>query len=96
MRPVGSPDEPRQKVNVKGRFVSGGPHLACQLALQGCGVGLLDENLANVYVSSGQLVRVLPDWHPKEVQVQALTTSRLIPARVRRFTEHLSHALSGN
>lgn len=47
-----------------------GPHLACQLALQGSGVGLFDENLANVYVSSGQLVRVLPDWHPTEVQVQ--------------------------
>nr|WP_295782759.1 LysR family transcriptional regulator [Rhodoferax sp.] len=95
MRRVSSPNEPRQSVNVKGRFVSGGPHLACQLALQGCGVGQLDENLANVYVNSGQLVRVLPEWIPTEVQVQALTTSRLMPARVRRFAEHLSRALSG-
>jgi DNA-binding transcriptional LysR family regulator len=95
MRPAGSPEEPRQKVNVKGRFVSGGPHLACQLALQGCGVSLFDEILAHVYVSSGHLVRVLPDWIPTEVQVQALTTSRLLPARVRRFTEHLSRTLSG-
>lgn len=93
MRPVRSPDGPRQKVNVKGRFVSGGPHLACQLALQGCGVSLLDENLANIYVKSGQLVRVLPDWMPAEVQVQALTTSRLMPARVRRFVDALSMAL---
>lgn len=95
MRPLSSPDGPGQKVHVKGRLVSGGPHLACQLALQGCGVGLLDENLANVYVHSGQLVRVLPDWMPAAVQVQALTTSRLMPARVRRFTEHLTRALSG-
>jgi DNA-binding transcriptional LysR family regulator len=94
MRPPSSPDAPKQKVNVKGRFVSGGPHLACQLALQGCGVVQLDENLANVYVNSGQLVRVLPDWTPTEVQVQALTTSRLMPARVRRFIEHLSYALA--
>ena len=95
MRRANSPDEPEQKVKVKGRFVSGGPHLACQLALQGCGVGNFDENLANAYVNSGQLVRVLPEWIPTEVQVQALTTSRLLPARVRRFTEHLRRALSG-
>ena len=61
--------------------------------MQGCGVGLFDENLANVYVSSGQLVRVLPDWIPTAVQVQALTTSRLLPARVRRFVEALTTAL---
>jgi DNA-binding transcriptional LysR family regulator len=95
MRPANSPEAPRQKVNVNGRFVSGGPHLACQLALQGCGVSLLDENLANFYVNSSQLVRVLPQWVPTEVQVHALTTSRLMPARVRRFTEHLTAALSG-
>lgn len=95
MWPVSSPDGPRQNVSVKGRFVSGGPHLACQLALQGCGVGLLDENLANLYVNTGELIRVLPEWVPTEVQVQALTTSRLMPARVRRFTEQLSRALSG-
>jgi DNA-binding transcriptional LysR family regulator len=95
MRPSDRPEEPKQKINVTGRFITGGPHLACQLALQGAGVGLLDQNLAQVYVGSGQLVRVLPDWSPTEVQVHALTTSRLIPARVRRFTEHLSRALSG-
>jgi len=95
MRPASSPDGPRQKVSVNGRFVSGGPHLACQLALQGCGVGLFDENLANIYVNTGKLMRVLPEWVPTEVQVQALTTSRLMPARVRRFTEHLTRALSG-
>jgi DNA-binding transcriptional LysR family regulator len=93
MRPTSSADKVRQKVGVTGRFVSGGPHLACQLAIQDCGVGLLDENLANVYVRSGQLVRVLPEWQPTEVQVQALTTSRLIPARVRRFIENLAIAL---
>ncbi len=95
MRAASAPQDPRTKVSVKGRFVSGGPHLARQLALQGCGVALLDENLANVHVNSGQLVRVLPDWIPTEVQLHALTTSRLMPARVRRFTEHVTSALSG-
>lgn len=94
MRHASSPDAPKQKVSVQGRFVSGGPHLACQLALQGCGVGLLDHHLADIYAQSGQLVRVLPDWLPTEVQVQALTTSRLIPARVRRFTELLARTLA--
>ncbi|MBU3738174.1 MAG: LysR family transcriptional regulator [Rhodoferax sp.] len=95
MRPVDAPEGPKLKVNINGRFVSGGPHLACQLALQGCGVALLDERLANVYRNNGELVRLLPEWIPSEVKVQALTTSRLIPARVRRFIELLEHALSG-
>jgi hypothetical protein len=38
-------------------------------------------------------VRVLPEWIPTEVQVQSLTTSRLIPARVRRFVEALTTEL---
>jgi hypothetical protein len=37
---------------------------------------------------------VLPDWDLSDVQVQALTTSRLIPARVRRFTDILSLSLA--
>jgi hypothetical protein len=36
---------------------------------------------------------VLPEWIPTEVQVQALTTSRLMPARVRRFVEALTKVL---
>ena len=94
MRRVDAPDGAREKVSVSGRFVSGGPHLACQLAMQGCGVGLLDQNLANVYVRSGQLQPVLPQWQPTEVQVQALTTSRMVPARVRRFLDLLTQALA--
>jgi DNA-binding transcriptional LysR family regulator len=88
-------DASRQKVSVSGRMVSGGPHLACQLAMQGCGVGLLDQNLADVYVRPGQLQAVLPQWQPMAVQVHALTTSRLLPARVRRFMERLTDALAG-
>jgi DNA-binding transcriptional LysR family regulator len=96
MSPVNSSIEAKQKIKVQGRLVSGGPNLACQLAIQDCGVGLLDQNIASAYVQSGQLLRMLPDWQMSEVQVQALTTSRLIPARVRRFTEHLSRVLSTN
>jgi DNA-binding transcriptional LysR family regulator len=96
MRLASSPDAPGMTVGVTGRFVSGGPHLACQLAVQGWGVGLLDQNLAQAHVRSGQLVRVLQAWQPADVPVHALTTSRLIPARVRRFVEHLAQALSTN
>jgi DNA-binding transcriptional LysR family regulator len=96
MRQANAPETLRQKIVVNGRLVAGGPHLACQLALQGCGVSLLDENLANIYVNSAQLMRVLPDWDLSDVQVQALTTSRLIPARVRRFTDILSHSLANS
>lgn len=96
MRPASSFEGEGITVGVTGRFVAGGPYLACQLAIQGCGVGLLDQSLAQAHVQSGQLVRVLQAWQPADVPVHALTTSRLIPARVRRFVEHLAQALSTN
>jgi DNA-binding transcriptional LysR family regulator len=37
----------------------------------GAGVGLLPPNLANVYLQSGQLLRVLPAWQPADVQAPA-------------------------
>lgn len=94
MAAVDMPQGSASKIAVSGRFVAGGPQLACQLALHGCGVALLGETLAQPYVSRGQLVRLLPQWQPKAVQVTALTTSRLLPARVRRFVEHVSQTLS--
>ncbi len=96
LRKPSTSGETRQQIAVQGRLIAGGPHLACQLTMLGAGVGLLPQNLANVYVQSGQLLRVLPAWQPADVQVQALTTSRLLPARVRRFIEHLTQSLTGS
>lgn len=93
MRRRDEPGAASTRVTVQGRLVAGGPHLACQLTLAGCGVGLLDEHLAAVYVQSGQLVPVLAAWQPSPVPVHALTTSRLLPARVRRFVDHLTEVL---
>ncbi|MBQ0934297.1 LysR family transcriptional regulator [Ideonella paludis] len=87
---------PRERITVQGRLVAGGPHLACQLALAGCGVGLLDEHLAAVYVGTGQLQPVLKGWQPSPVPVHALTTTRLLPARVRRFVEQLADVLTAS
>lgn len=40
------------------------PDLAIQAALDGLGIAYTLESLANVFLRSGQLVRVLEDWSP--------------------------------
>lgn len=85
----------RQTVAVRGSFTTGGPSVACQLALAHAGLALLDEKLAKPHVQAGTLQRVLPDWQPTEVPVHALSTSRLVPARVRRFVHHLKLGVWG-
>ena len=90
---TGSSGEETQEVAVSGRLVAGGPILGCELAIRGWGIVLLHEHVAESHLRTGRLVRVLPEWQPSGIPVQAVTTSRLMPARVRRFVEHLKPAL---
>lgn len=77
------------KVTVTGRILAGGPQMAAQLTAQGLGVGLLDRRIAQSLVRSGELVELLRDWQPAAVPVHAVTLSRLMPARVRKFIDLL-------
>ena len=47
-----------------GRVIVDSPDLAIQAALDGLGIAYTLESLANVFLRSGQLVRVLEDWSP--------------------------------
>ncbi len=78
-----------QTVAVTGQFVANNPGLLYQLALNGHGIVQSTENLVTADLAAGRLVRVLPDWRPPVVEVYALTTTRLLPAKVRVFIDYL-------
>ena len=80
-------------VEVKGRFVATGMRFLVELAAAGAGIALLDDTIAQEAATSGLLRRVLPCWQPAPVPVHALTPSKLLPARTRRFLECLREHL---
>jgi len=52
------------RVAVDGRIMVNDPHLAARAAVDGLGIALTLETLAEPFLQSGQLVRVLDDWSP--------------------------------
>jgi DNA-binding transcriptional LysR family regulator len=78
-----------QTIAVTGQFIANNLGMLRQLALNDRGIMITAENMAQVDVSEGKLIRVLPDWSPPTIQVYALTTTRLLPTKVRVFIDFL-------
>ena len=82
------------------RFIVDSPHRYCvddagmaeRLALLGTGIAALGANLDN-RLRAGELTRVLPDWSLPPVEVHAVTDTRLLPAKTRRFIDFLADHL---
>jgi DNA-binding transcriptional LysR family regulator len=51
-------------ISVDGRVIVNDPDLAMRAAVDGLGIAYTVETLADPFVRSGQLVRVLEDWSP--------------------------------
>jgi DNA-binding transcriptional LysR family regulator len=82
-------DGQSQSVEVDGQFIANNIGLLTQLARNGKGIVATVENWTRDDVAQNKLVRVLPDWAPPQVQVFALTTTRLLPAKVRVLIDYL-------
>lgn len=68
---------------------------ACRLGTAGGGICALPDVIAAAAVRSGDLVRVLPDWHFGQAKLYAITLAgRGSTARVRVFTEFLREKLA--
>jgi DNA-binding transcriptional LysR family regulator len=80
-------------VHVTGRFVVSSMLMIRQLTLLGAGIGVMDQSAAAADVEVGRLVPVLPAWQLSPVPVHLLTSSRLVPARVRLFGDLLGEML---
>ena len=76
-------------VEVTGRFVANNIGMLRQLALNGMGVVMTAESMVLSDVAEQKLVHMLPEWSPANVQVYALTTTRLLPTKVRVFIDYL-------
>jgi DNA-binding transcriptional LysR family regulator len=74
---------------VKGRFTLNSNSMIRGLAVLGQGIALLPEQIVADQITSGQLVRVLPEWQGIPIPVYAVTETRLLPARTQRFIEFL-------
>jgi DNA-binding transcriptional LysR family regulator len=93
---MSSAGEDIRGVTVTGRMVAGGQQMACRFACAGMGIGLLDRRVAAAALAEGSLLEIMPEWRPSPVPVNVLTTSKLLPGRVRllitALREHLAAA----
>lgn len=59
------------------------------LAIEGQGIALLAEEIVNDDLKKGRLRRLLPGWEGPLITVNAVTESKLLPAKTQRFVEFL-------
>lgn len=80
----------QKKIRVNPTVMGSDLNMLAQLAASGSGVTLLPDNVVEHYISSGELVRVLPDWKAPHGIFHAVYPSRrgLLPA-VRVFIDYL-------
>lgn len=79
-------------VPVEHRYGANDASMARQLAVLGAGIAALGGDESG-RLRSGALARVLPAWSLAPVEVHAVTETRLLPARTRRFIDFLADYL---
>jgi len=78
-----------------GRATANSPELLMRLALSGNGIMMLSDNFAHSYLNTGELTRILGDWHCEDVHVWAVFPGRrLMPARTRVFLDALQDSFN--
>ena len=82
-------DGSSQTVDASGQFIANNRGLLHQLALNGQGIVQASSDWAKADLEAGRLVHILQEWAPPVVQAYALTTTRLLPAKVRVFLDFL-------
>jgi len=76
------------RVPVNGRVMVNDPHLAARAAVDGLGIALTLETLAEPFLRSGQLIRVLEEWSPSfEGFFVYYPGRRQVPAGLRAFID---------
>lgn len=81
-------------VAVRGRFASNNISMLMQLAERGHGIAPLPLRMTEAACADGRLRQVLPEWRLPDIPAYALTTSRLLPQRVRAFVDFLASRMS--
>jgi DNA-binding transcriptional LysR family regulator len=82
-----------RRISVNGRVMVNNPLLAVRAAVDGLGITYTLEALAEVFLRSGQLVRVLTDWTPSfEGLFLFYPRQRQVPAALRAFIDMIRTA----
>jgi DNA-binding transcriptional LysR family regulator len=77
-----------RRFSVDGRVMVNSPDLAVRAAVDGLGMAYTLEGLAEVFLQSGQLVRVLEDWSPRfEGLFLFYPRQRQVPAALRALID---------
>ncbi|MGB6102432.1 MAG: LysR family transcriptional regulator [Pusillimonas sp.] len=80
-------------ITVSGRFRVNSVGLIHRLATLGQGIAILPAKIVAEDLAHGRLRRVLPEWAGPPTPVYAMTETRLLPAKTRRFIEFLRERL---
>lgn len=81
------------EVKTGSRFAVNNISMLRQLTVAGMGIGAVDDIVADADLKAGRIVRVLSTWSMPPLPIRALTTTRLLPARVRLFIEFVTQRL---
>jgi DNA-binding transcriptional LysR family regulator len=82
-----------RRISVDGQVTVNDAHLATRAAVDGLGIALTTEALAEPFLRSGQLVRVLKEWSPSfEGFFVYYPGHRQVPAGLRAFIDMIRAA----
>ena len=86
----------KREVEIKAQAVVPEPDVLRTMLLAGAGIGILPDFHSVGAIASGTLLRVLPDYDHRSVDVHALYPShRSLSAKVRVFIDALAASLAG-
>jgi DNA-binding transcriptional LysR family regulator len=80
------------RVSVQGQVMVNSPELAVRAAVDGLGIACTVEGLAELYLRSGQLIRVLEDWSPSFEGLVLYYHGRQVSAALRAFIDMVRRA----
>lgn len=80
-------------ITVGGRFQLNSMGLIQRLATLNQGIAILPAEIVTEDLAHGRLRRILPEWQGPPTPVYAMTETRLLPAKTRRFIEFLRERL---
>lgn len=83
-------DGAQSLINLKVKMTMSDPNAACEIAQMDLGITLTAMPHAVVYLKSGALVRVLPDWYVDGGMLALyFAAARLLPAKTRVFVDYV-------
>jgi DNA-binding transcriptional LysR family regulator len=81
-------------VKLNARLTMNNMGMVQRVAVLGLGIAMISDDMACSEVQSGRLLPILPEWSLPAVPIYAVTTSRLLPAKIRVFIEFLMNKLA--